>query len=134
MTNQDDQRLIAQSLQISLSTIELHYSSTNEEILSCLSTMFDEYYNFPSLLLLDLDIATRPIVWQLLKQIRTSYELLPVVVISLDGQSETIRQAYNLGAHGFIHKSIDRTEWEKQSASLADYWLRVVDLPKLPPL
>lgn len=134
MTSQADQQLMARSLRASLSRIELIYSSTSDEILACLDTMANEYYNFPSLLLLDLEIATRPIAWQLLEQIRSRFPLLPVVLISLDGRLETIKQAYDLGAHGFVHKSMDWHRWEQQLISLADYWLQVVSLPKLPSL
>lgn len=134
MTSQADQRLIAERLQTSLSKIELAYSSTSDETLACLDIMANEYYNFPGLLLLDLEIASRPVAWQLLEKIRASYQLLPVVLISLDGRSETIRQAYDLGANGFVHKSMNWYRWEQQLASLADYWLQVVSLPKLPPL
>lgn len=134
MTSQADQQLMARSLRASLSRIELIYSSTSDDILACLNTRANEYYNFPSLLLLDLEIATRPIAWQLLEQIRSSFPLLPVVLISLDGRLETIKQAYDLGVHGFVHRSMDWQRWEAQLASLADYWLQVVSLPKLPPL
>lgn len=133
-TSQVDQRLITQRLQTSLSKIKLVYSSTSDETLACLDTMANEYYDFPSLLLLDLEIAARPVTWQLLEQIRASYHLLPVVVISLDGRLETVKQAYDLGANGFVHKSLNWHRWEQQLISLADYWLQVVSLPKLPPL
>jgi len=134
MPSLDDQQLIAQHLRTKVPDIELSFCSTSEETLGSLDTLANEYYNFPGLLLLNLDIATRPIAWQLLEQIRTRYPLLPVVLLSVDGQLETIRQAYDLGAHSFIHRSIDWPRWQEQLGSLTDYWLKVVNLPKLAPL
>ncbi|RYF65702.1 MAG: hypothetical protein EOO39_24400 [Cytophagaceae bacterium] len=83
MPGLDDQHLIAQRLRASLPGIELSYCSTGDETLGSLDTLANEYYNFPGLLLLDLEIATRPMAWQLLKQIRACYPLLPVVLISV---------------------------------------------------
>jgi len=134
MPGRDDQQFIAQRLLTKVPAIELIYCSTADETLSRLDSLANEYYNFPGLLLLNLEIATRPIAWQLLEQIRTRYLLLPVVLISEDGQIETIRRAYDSGSHSFIHKSMDWSRWEEQLASLADYWLQVVNLPQLPPL
>lgn len=132
MTSLADQQLIAQCLQMKVSDIELIYCSASDEILGSLETMANEYDNFPGLLLLDLEIATRPIAWELVERIRIRYPLLPVVLISIDGQFETIRQAYEVGAHSFIQKSNEGHRWNEQLASLANYWLTVVNLPQLP--
>ncbi|GAB4028946.1 response regulator [Spirosoma koreense] len=129
-----DQHLIAQRLQTCWSKVELLYSATVDETLICLSTTAMEYYNFPSLLLLDLDMAPRPLAWSLLEQIRASYRLLPIVVISSDQQLETIQQVYELGIQAFVYKSPDQDRWQAQLDELAHYWLTIVTLPKQLPL
>ena len=132
--NQDDQHLIAQSLQATLPQVQLIYSSTADQTLESLQTKAAEYYSFPRLLVLDLEIADRPIAWQLLEKIKLNFGLLPVIITSLDPRLETTLQVYSRGAQAFVRKPMDWAEWKEKLDALSSYWLQIVTLPKQPPL
>jgi len=128
--NKDDQSLITQSLRGSVATIRLNYAASVEQIQQGLLDQESEYYCFPRLLMLDLQIAECQLVWQLISDIRLSYPLLPIILISSDHRPETVRQAYTSGINAFIKKQTDWNKWKAQLVGLAYYWLKVVTLPK----
>ncbi len=55
--------------------------------------------------------------------------LLPVIAFSAHHNSKTVRQAYALGAHSFISKLLNLTDWESYFKRLGTYWLDTVTLP-----
>lgn len=132
--NKDDQSLITQSLRGSVATIRLNYAASAEQIQQGLLDQENEYYCFPRLLMLDLQIAECQLVWQLISDIRLSYPLLPIILISSDHRPETVRQAYTSGVNAFVKKQTDWNKWKAQLVGLAHYWLKVVTLPKSPAL
>lgn len=111
-------------------TIQLTYAFTAEQTQQSLLDQATEYYCFPRLLIIDLQIAERPVVCQLIAQLRLTYPILPIVLLSSDHRAETVRQAYSFGVNAFVRKPADGAEWKKQIGSMASYWLDVVTLPK----
>ena len=84
----------------------------------------------PKLVMLGVDTSLRESDWQLLRELRTRYCLLPVLILSAYVDPDFIRQVYDLGAHSFIAKPRRPKEWELQLKSLAFYWLEIVTLPR----
>lgn len=129
-TNPNDRQLITECVHTSRPGSKLLYCSTADELRECLRTTAVEYYNFPRLLVLDLDIAPYPVFWALLEEIRANYRLLVIVVICSAKSAETIQRAYDLGAHALICKADKPQAWQQQANALAGYWLQTVSLPK----
>ncbi|GAB4024912.1 response regulator [Spirosoma koreense] len=129
--NRADQLLITQRLKVSMPQTKTVCVATADETLSYLRTAFVEFYNFPRLLLLDVSLSAAR-GWQLLQEIRNTYPLLSVVLISTDEAPELVLQAYELGAHAFVSRSADAKEWQDKLDTLAHYWLQIVTLPKQP--
>jgi|ERR1051326_2161285 CheY-like chemotaxis protein len=85
-----------------------------------------ELYPIPALFLLDL---TLPVTdgFEVLRWIRTRPELkdLPVIVLTASDRIRDVNQAYRLGAHSFLVKSLDFQDAIALAQSLTDYWLKV---------
>jgi len=85
-----------------------------------------ELYPMPGLFLLDL---TLPVTdgFEVLRWIRGRPDLkeLPVVVLTASDKIRDVNQAYQLGAHSFLVKSLDFLDAVALSQSITDYWLKV---------
>jgi CheY-like chemotaxis protein len=85
-----------------------------------------ELYPIPALFLLDL---TLPVTdgFEVLRWIRSRTELqdLPVIVLTASDRIRDVNQAYRLGAHSFLVKSLDFQDAVALAQSLSDYWLIV---------
>lgn len=85
----------------------------------------------PDLILLDLNMP-RMDGREFLVAIKQDPALrdIPVVVLSTSEVDRDVRDAYRLGAAGFISKPLDVTEFIAEIRQLTDYWLSLVRLPE----
>jgi CheY-like chemotaxis protein len=85
-----------------------------------------ELYPIPALFLLDL---TLPVTdgFEVLRWIRSRPDLknLPVIVLTASDKIRDVNQAYQLGAHSFLVKSLDFLDTIALAQSITDYWLKV---------
>ncbi|QHV96317.1 response regulator [Spirosoma endbachense] len=125
----DDQALFTQSLKASMPRVEITFSSGIDQALVHLRTSFLNSTNLPRLLLLTLSESDTQIDWQLLHQIKTSYRLLPIVLIGTEQQAAMAPKAYDLGITSFLVKPPDLDEWKEELALLSKYWLTIASLP-----
>ncbi|MFD1142036.1 response regulator [Larkinella insperata] len=87
----------------------------------------------PRLALLDIDLKTDKTGLDLLTWIRghEKYRLLPVVVLSVIHEEETVRKAYARGANIFTNKPFSYEEWKAYVRYLRTYWFTTASTPKL---
>jgi CheY-like chemotaxis protein len=92
-----------------------------------------ELYPIPALFLLDL---TLPVTdgFEVLRWIRIRPELkdLPVVVLTASDRIRDVNQAYRLGAHSFLVKSLDFLDAISLAKSISEYWLKLRKNPSAP--
>jgi CheY-like chemotaxis protein len=85
-----------------------------------------ELYPEPSLFLLDL---TLPVTdgFEVLRWIRSRPDLkdLPVVVLTASDKIRDVNQAYQLGAHSFLVKTLDFQDAIALAHSISEYWLKL---------
>ncbi|RZM22627.1 MAG: response regulator [Pedobacter sp.] len=127
--NKDHQLLIGYSLRAKIPLAQPVFASSVTEALTHLKITFDKQEDFPQLVLLDLYLPDPSLGWKLLKDIRTRYPRLPVIILSSHQDEAVVETAYELGAHSFINKPMDLDEWEHYFRVLNDYWLGTVTLP-----
>lgn len=85
-----------------------------------------ERYPIPALFLLDLTLPGTD-GFEVLRWIRQRPELknLPVIVLTASDRIRDVNQAYRLGAHSFLVKSLDFHDAVALAKSLSDYWLNL---------
>lgn len=85
-----------------------------------------ELYPIPALFLLDL---TLPVTdgFEVLRwiQIRPELKDIPVVVLTASDKIRDVNQAYRLGAHSFLVKSLDFQDAIALSQCISDYWIKM---------
>jgi CheY-like chemotaxis protein len=85
-----------------------------------------ELYPIPGLFLLDL---TLPVTdgFEVLRWIRNQPDLkdIPVIVLTASDKIRDVNQAYRLGAHSFLVKTLDFQDAISLAQSISDYWLKV---------
>lgn len=86
--------------------------------------------NHPALILLDLNmpVMNGKEALQALKA-NQGTQGIPVVVLSTSQREEDIREVYELGASGFIHKPNSYQAFLSMMESLGDYWFKTITLP-----
>lgn len=129
--NMDHQLLIAYSLRAKIPLAQPVFASNVKEALTYLEITFDKQEDFPQLVLLDLYLPDSTLGWQLLKDIRTRYPRLPVIMLSSHHDATVVETAYELGVHSFINKPMALDEWEQYFRVLNEYWLGTVTLPSV---
>lgn len=129
--NKDHQLLIGYSLRAKIPLAQPVFASSVKEALIHLKITFGIQEDFPQLVLLDLYLPDPALGWQLLKDIRTHYPRLPVIILSSHHDADVVETAYELGAHSFINKPMDLDEWEYYFRVLNEYWLGTVTLPSM---
>lgn len=84
----------------------------------------------PSLILLDLNmpVMNGKEALQALKANQDT-QSIPVVVLSTSQREEDIREVYELGASGFIHKPSSYQAFLSIMETLGDYWFKTIMLP-----
>ena len=112
-----------------------HHVKNGEEALDYLnhidsSQKTGDLLNFPSLILLDLNMPKVPGI-EVLKMLKEHEDFckIPVIVISTSDSSQDIDDCYRLGANSYIHKSIDYSEFRETIGHLKSYWLETVLMP-----
>jgi CheY-like chemotaxis protein len=128
--NQDQQLIIQYSLRTSMPQAKAVFASTALETMKYLQIASGTVVtNFPRLILLSIHVSQDDTDWQLLKNIRLVYPLLPVVVLSNIQDDEVIRKAYELGVSSFMVKPTSLESWENCFLVFNMYWSGVVTLP-----
>lgn len=86
--------------------------------------------NHPALILLDLNmpVMNGKEALQALKA-NQGTQGIPVVVLSTSQREEDIREVYELGASGFIHKPSSYQAFLSLMESLGHYWFKTITLP-----
>lgn len=85
----------------------------------------------PDLIMLDLNLPRKD-GRQLLEEIKTHPDLrrIPVIILTTSQAEEDIIRSYNNHANCYITKIFDMNQFFKVIASIEDFWLSVVKLPK----
>lgn len=110
--NPDQQLVIGYSLRASVSQAEPVFTTTAEETLQYLYQCANDRLPCPKLVLFDTHPSQQEGGWQLLKELRTHYPRLPVLILSDYQGQDFIKQSYELGAHSFIVKPQTLEGWE----------------------
>lgn len=86
----------------------------------------------PDLVILDLSLP-KITGLQLLKSIKSNTETMeiPVVILTNSISRKEMREAYRLGASGFIQKSVDMDQYIEAIEIAVHYWARAVALPAM---
>lgn len=86
----------------------------------------------PDIILLDLGIPKRNGI-EILKEIKHDRDLLdiPVIVLTNSINPDDMFRSYRMGASGFISKSFDVNEFNKNIVALVDYWSKAMILPSM---
>lgn len=129
--NSDHQVLIEHSLQKTIPQAKPVFLATADEATAYLAKHSTDKANFPNVVLLDIYLPRPEIGWQLLKEIRRRYPFLPTLVLSADGHPDTVKAAYDLGAHSFLEKPLTLQDWETLFDTVRDYWMLTVTLPRI---
>jgi CheY-like chemotaxis protein len=84
----------------------------------------------PDLIMLDLNLPRKD-GWEVLKEVKKDEKLkaIPVIIISVSTDPETIFKAYHLQANCVMIKPIDVNEFNKCIKGINDFWLDIVQLP-----
>jgi CheY-like chemotaxis protein len=84
----------------------------------------------PGLLLLDLQMPKRD-GFSCLQELRANPALrtLPVVILTTSSAEQDIFKSYDLGVNSYISKPVTFSGLVNAMTAIADYWLRIVELP-----
>lgn len=127
--NDDHQLLIGYSIRSSIPQGQPVFASSAEEALIYLESTCGAGLVFPSLVLLDIYLPDPEEGLYALREIRASYPLLPILVLSNCQDYDLIEKVYELGANSFMNKPITLEGWESNFQSIDTYWLCTVRLP-----
>jgi chemotaxis family two-component system response regulator Rcp1 len=85
----------------------------------------------PDIILLDLNLPKKD-GRQVLSEIKADSDLaqIPVVVLTTSQAEEDIHRAYQLHANCYITKPVDFNQFLRIIATIEEFWLSVVKLPK----
>jgi chemotaxis family two-component system response regulator Rcp1 len=127
-----DVRLTQIALQQAKLVNELHVVTDGEQALDFLHRR-GQYAAAPrpDLVLLDLNLP-RVSGHEVLEDIRASDELtaLPVIVLTTSSSQRDVVESYRRHANCFISKPVGVEEFLKVVATIEDFWLTIVRLPK----
>lgn len=131
----DDVLLARRALQKCRVAIDVAVPGSGEEALEVLFHVPDgrrEAPRKPALVLLDLKLPGIDGL-EVLRRIRAdaTTRTLPVIVLSSSRAQKDVTACYELGANGFVQKSIDFDEFRSCMATLSEYWL-YVNVPPVP--
>lgn len=95
-----------------------------------------QQFELPALILLDINL---PLITgiEVLRRMRAHPQLatLPVVMLSTSREARDLRDCYRAGANAFICKPVEFSVFQEVVQKLADFWLRVNEMPpEEPPL
>ena len=131
----DDQLLVADALEEAEITIPIDFTNNGLELLQYLSRegKFSHLQGqpLPGLILLDLNMPIKDgrEVLNKLKQ-NEKFKSIPVVVLTTSKAEQDIAKSYDMGVNSFIVKPVSFDRLVELIKSTADYWFKVVSLPK----
>lgn len=132
--NPDDRKLIQNAFEKVRSVPVLHLFEDGEELLDYLYCRGNYTQPaaapWPSLILVDLNMPKKG-GREILLEIKAHPELrrVPVVVLTTSKAKKDILHAYNLGVSSYIIKPVKFEALVDIVATLAKYWLEIVELP-----
>jgi CheY-like chemotaxis protein len=87
----------------------------------------------PKLVLLDIDLGLNQTGFDFLPFLRAHPQgrVLPVVLLTVDEQYDTVQQAYGRGITAFTTKPDSLQDWRVYFAGLRDYWFATVSTPAI---
>jgi len=85
----------------------------------------------PKLVLLDLKMP-RLDGFDVLRELKADERTrsIPVVVLTCSNQSRDVAESYRIGANGYVIKPIDFIKLSQTVSQIADYWLRINQVPR----
>ncbi len=120
--NPDDIDLALKAFQPFTNISHIQTARDGAEALNLINS-WEEERNFPSLILLDLNL---PLVsgFELLQVLKSDLRLagIPVIILTSSTEESDIRQAYQLGTNSYINKPIDFSEFQNVASIVNNYW------------
>ena len=101
-----------------------------EDFLTYLTKLSDRFTEWPSLILLDLNMPGIQGL-EVLTRLKNDPELrsIPTVVFSSSSNPKDVCSCYAQGANGYMIKPINYTDLERTLRGLVEYWKTVMVLP-----
>lgn len=126
--NPADVRLIEEGIDASGIELDLHVINSGQRAVERLTRVDDEPEGRPpSLVLLDLNLPGKSGL-EVLAAIRTesSFQDVPVVVVSSSQNSDDIERAYDSAANAYLEKPADPDEYIQTIDAALDFWLTTI--------
>lgn len=133
--DEEDRMLTEEALEENHISDNLHFVEDGEEAMDYLQRRGKyadtKKYPLPELILLDLNMPKKD-GREVLAEIKSDPKLkgIPVVVLTTSNAEEDIEKMYGLGVNSFITKPVSYAGMVLAMASLKQYWLDIVSLPK----
>lgn len=130
--NVDHARLIIEELEIESDKEEIVCIKDGQKAIDYFQNINGngEIHPQVDLVLLDLNLPKVPGI-EILRFLKNDSELciIPVIILSTSYDPETISEAYEEGANGFITKPISYGDFAEKMKSIRRFWLDVNTLP-----
>lgn len=131
--NVDHARLIIEELEMESDKEEIVFIKDGQEAIDYFQNINDnngEIHPQVDLVLLDLNLPKVPGI-EILRFLKNDSKLcvIPVIILSTSYDPETISEAYEEGANGFITKPTSYGEFAEKMKYIKKYWLNVNTLP-----
>lgn len=128
-SSKDQQLLIGYCLRTKIPRAEPIFADTAEDALSFLGYSAAVPRAFPLLVFQSLLLPQLSHGLALLKEIRSRYTHLPVIVLSNQQEPGVVEKVYATGAHSFLAKPESLNDWELHFQTINEYWFNIVTLP-----
>lgn len=130
--NVDHARLIIEELEIESDKEEIIFIKDGQKAIDYFQNIngTGEIHTHVDLVLLDLNLPKVPGM-EILRFLKNDSELciIPVIILSTSYDPETISEAYEEGANGFITKPVSYGDFAEKMKYIRKYWLEVNTLP-----
>ncbi len=131
--NASDAELILRALKKNnLANQVLHVKDGNEALTFLMGQgKYEGTKNIPKVVLLDLKMP-KVNGKETLMRIKDNNKIknIPVVVLSSSREDSDINECYDLGANGYVVKSVESDEFEKTISNIGLYWLTLNEPPQ----
>lgn len=128
-----DARLMRLAMQKNGYAVDLYDASDDHEALRFLQRQGEQFADAsrPDLILLDLKMPGQGGLdfLEIIKK-DENFCAIPVVVITTSALEADVRNAYRLGAAGYVLKPVDINEFVAAIHHLGQYWFKLVRLPE----
>jgi CheY-like chemotaxis protein len=120
--NLQDTELIRLAIQKTEAPVNFEVARDGEEALAYLKR-WEQGSPTPIMILLDLKLPGIS-GFEVLKSLKEHprYRIVPVIVLTVSNEADSIQKAYSLGANSYILKSIDYDEFAKSVEIIRHYW------------